>query len=160
MNWNEFKSNVEQWAEERGIYEHSTPEAQLLKALSELGELADAVIKNDRDALKDAIGDVAVCIVNYSRMINTICAPYFPEKIFSDDAKISSCTAFLAQLIAEMLMGYPVASAPHKVVLALHGISVKESLDFMDCCATAWREIKDRKGRMVEGGAFVKEREK
>src|SRR5690554_5846498 len=68
MNWNEFKQNVERWAEERGIYEHSTPEAQLLKALSELGELADAVVKNDREALKDAIGDVAVCMVNYARM--------------------------------------------------------------------------------------------
>src|SRR5699024_12760953 len=70
MNWNKFKNNVEQWAAERGIYEHSTPEAQLLKALSELGELADAVVKNDREALKDAIGDVAVCLVNYARMAN------------------------------------------------------------------------------------------
>lgn len=157
MNWNEFKENVEHWAEDRGIYDHSTADTQLLKALSELGGLADAVIKDDREALKDAIGDVAVCIVNYSRMINTICTPYFSEKVFSDDAKISSCTAYLAQLIAEMLMGYPVASAPYKVVVALHGISVKESLDFMDCCATAWHEIKDRKGKMVPGGAFVKE---
>src|SRR5699024_11406582 len=68
MNWNEFKNNVERWAEDRGIYEHSTPEAQLLKALSELGELADAVVKNDREALKDAIGDVAVCLVNWAYM--------------------------------------------------------------------------------------------
>lgn len=43
MNWNEFKGNVEKWAEERGIYEHSTPEAQLLKALSELVELAEGM---------------------------------------------------------------------------------------------------------------------
>src|SRR5699024_9890193 len=64
------------WAEERGIYEHSTPEAQLLKALSELGELADAVIKNDREALIDAIGDVAVCMVNYAKMAGVV----FPEE--------------------------------------------------------------------------------
>lgn len=45
MNWNEFVANVQRWAGERGIYEHSTPDAQLLKALSEIGELADAYIK-------------------------------------------------------------------------------------------------------------------
>ena len=32
MTFDEFKNNVEQWAAERGIYEHSTAEAQLLKA--------------------------------------------------------------------------------------------------------------------------------
>lgn len=26
MNFEEFKNNVEKWAAERGIYEHSTPE--------------------------------------------------------------------------------------------------------------------------------------
>jgi hypothetical protein len=30
-------------------------------------------------------------------------------------------------------------------------------LDFLQCCESAWLEIKDRKGRMVAGGAFVKE---
>src|SRR5690625_5506282 len=68
MTFDEFKQNVETWAAERGIYEHSTPEAQLLKALSELGELADAVIKNDIEGIKDGVGDVAVCMVNYARL--------------------------------------------------------------------------------------------
>jgi hypothetical protein len=40
MNFETFKNNVEQWALERGIYAHSTPEAQLLKVFEELGELA------------------------------------------------------------------------------------------------------------------------
>jgi hypothetical protein len=30
-------------------------------------------------------------------------------------------------------------------------------LDINECCESAWIEIKDRKGRMVAGGAFVKE---
>ena len=69
MNWIDFVNNVQGWAEDRGIYEHSTPEAQLLKALSELGELADAEIKGDKEAMIDAIGDVAVCIINYARRL-------------------------------------------------------------------------------------------
>ena len=37
----------------------------MLKAVSEMGELADATIKNDRDEIIDAVGDVMVCLVNY-----------------------------------------------------------------------------------------------
>jgi hypothetical protein len=45
MTFEDFKTNVQQWATERGIYEHSTAVAQALKAVSELGELCDAVVK-------------------------------------------------------------------------------------------------------------------
>src|SRR5699024_415445 len=70
MTWEDFVSNVQQWARERGIYEHSTPDAQLLKALSEVGELADAYIKKDNLAIRDGIGDVLVCLINYQSMSN------------------------------------------------------------------------------------------
>lgn len=59
---------VEEWAEQRGIYEHSTPSAQLLKAVSEMGELADAEIKGIRTEQCDALGDVLVCLINYAHM--------------------------------------------------------------------------------------------
>lgn len=91
---------IRRWAEERGIYQHSTPQAQLLKALSELGELADAEIKGDHDARIDAVGDTLVCLINYC---------------------------------------------------AMRGINVTDALRY------AYGAIKDRKGRMVAGGAFVKE---
>lgn len=42
--------NVEAWAAERGIYKHSNARAQLLKAFSEMGELADADLKGDGTA--------------------------------------------------------------------------------------------------------------
>lgn len=100
LGFDEFRANVGKWADERGIYEHSTLQAQVLKAVSEMGELADAAIKGDGEALEDAIGDVVVCLIN---------------------------AAFLA----------------------------KVNMD--ECFARAWDEIKDRKGRMVAGGAFVKE---
>jgi NTP pyrophosphatase (non-canonical NTP hydrolase) len=56
---------IVQWAEARKIIPNSTPATQLLKAVSEMGELADATIKNDRDGILDAVGDVMVCLVNY-----------------------------------------------------------------------------------------------
>ena len=100
MKLEQFEQNVTNWSHVRGIYTHSDTKAQALKAVSEMGELADAVIKGDKESLKDAIGDVLVCLQN---------------------------------------------------------VCVLESITFDECMDRAWSEIKDRKGRMVAGGAFVKD---
>jgi len=65
MSYAAVEIKIIQWAEARKIIPNSTPEVQLLKAMSELGELADATIKKDNDAIVDAVGDVMVCLVNY-----------------------------------------------------------------------------------------------
>ena len=66
-----MKHNIERiqaWAQQVGIYEHSTVQAQALKGVSEVGEVADAIIKRDLAALEDGIGDVIVCLVNVAYM--------------------------------------------------------------------------------------------
>lgn len=100
MTFDEFKQNVESWAADRGIYEHSTPEAQLLKALSELGELADAHIKSDEPEKADGLIDTIVCLINYA---------------------------------------------------AMEGIDMDQSM------TDVWTILSKRTGRMVPGGAFVKD---
>jgi len=65
MSYANIEMKIIGWAEARKIIPNSTPETQLLKAVSELGELADATIKKDKDAIVDGVGDVMVCIVNY-----------------------------------------------------------------------------------------------
>ena len=100
LTFEQLVLNVEAWAAERGIYKHGTARAQLLKAFSEMGELADAELKGDGTAAADAVGDVLVCLINFCAM---------------------------------------------------------RAFDITDCLAGAWDEIKDRKGRLVPGGAFVKD---
>ena len=100
LTFEQLTRNVQEWSAARGIYEHSSGRAQLLKAFSEMGELADAEIEDDGTAAADAVGDVLVCLINY-------------------------CT--------------------------LYGLCITS------CLAAAWDEIKDRKGRMIPGGAFVKD---
>lgn len=78
MTLNDLEAAVRQWSEERGIYEHSTSLAQFMKAVSEVGELADALMragKSDgvaaafnRDAISDAIGDITVCLINVAHL--------------------------------------------------------------------------------------------
>ncbi len=61
-------ARVIEWAEARQIIPNSTPMAQLLKTMSELGELADATLKNDREGIIDGVGDVLVTLLIYSRL--------------------------------------------------------------------------------------------
>lgn len=100
MGLYELIDSVEEWADDRGIVAFSTPQAQLLKAVSELGELCDAEIKDDFWGVMDSVGDTLVCLIIYCKMKNI-------------------------------------------------GIDA--------CLAQAYEEIKNRKGKVVEGGAFVRE---
>jgi NTP pyrophosphatase (non-canonical NTP hydrolase) len=63
MTWNIVELDVIRWAEARGIIANSDSKTQLLKAMSEMGELADAIIKRDRPAIVDGLGDVLVCLI-------------------------------------------------------------------------------------------------
>ena len=65
MSYAAIEMKIIQWSEDRKIIPHSTPEVQLLKAMSEMGELADATIKKDKEAVIDSVGDVMVCLINY-----------------------------------------------------------------------------------------------
>ncbi len=90
---------IREWAHARNLIEGSDPKSQLLKTMSELGELADGINKGRHAEIIDGIGDVVVTLV----------------------------------IIAEQL-----------------------NLRFEGCVAAAYDEIKDRKGRMVNG-VFIKE---
>lgn len=156
MNFETFKNNVEQWALERGIYAYSTPEAQLLKAFEELGELARHLGKGDHEATKDDLGDVAVCLVNYAYMegVDMDLDAHPPATI--DLGFFDAVTALMATR----------ASMPSEKktrltfsLRCLCTLAESQGHTFEECCEHAWNEIKDRRGKMVEGGFFVKEKE-
>ena len=65
MSYAQVEMKVLQWAEARKIIPNAKPYTQLLKAFSEMGELADAEIKGDKPEIVDAVGDVLVCLIIY-----------------------------------------------------------------------------------------------
>lgn len=101
-SFNDLHLNIVRWGEARGILKNSTAQAQFMKSVSEMGEVADAVLKNDMAGVKDGVGDVVVC---------------------------------------------------HMMMCEILGI------DYLECIAHAWNEIKDRKGHMNSNGVFVKDTE-
>ncbi|BDG67895.1 MULTISPECIES: MazG-like family protein [Enterococcus] len=54
--------SVEQWAKNKGL-DKAEPSKQMLKVVEETGEVAAALARNDQDALRDGIGDVAVTLI-------------------------------------------------------------------------------------------------
>ena len=163
MTFEGFKSNVEQWAEARGIYEHSTPLAQALKAVSEVGELADAVIKDDKDALKDAIGDVAVCLINSAKLLGVDVSLDSHDEFHKSSCskeRAAICAFFVSDIASSIVLGsaeWSIEDAIEYSFSQLIRTAEASGLEFMDCCEAAWLEIMDRKGKMVAGGAFVKD---
>jgi NTP pyrophosphatase (non-canonical NTP hydrolase) len=65
MSFADLQMKVIQWAEARKIIPNSTPQAQLNKALEELAELFKAESQGNLDGVKDGVGDVVVCLINY-----------------------------------------------------------------------------------------------
>lgn len=62
--------DVIRWAEARQIIPNSTPQAQFIKAVSEMGELADALSKKNTHDIQDAVGDVTVCLINMCALLD------------------------------------------------------------------------------------------
>lgn len=70
MEYRFIELEIIRWAEARQIIPNSTPQAQFLKAVSEMGELADALNKKDLAATKDAVGDTLVCLINMCALLD------------------------------------------------------------------------------------------
>ena len=68
MDYFELECAVEQWAEEKEIFDKATPMAQALKTLEETTELCTAINKKDREEIIDAIGDIMVTLIIQAKM--------------------------------------------------------------------------------------------
>jgi len=53
---------VEEWAREKNL-DIAEPEKQMLKVVEEVGEVAAALARNNKNDLRDGIGDVVVTLV-------------------------------------------------------------------------------------------------
>lgn len=59
---------IRQWADERGIYRNGDTKTQYIKLQEEAGELAKAILKDDKVEFVDAIGDMVVVLTNLAAL--------------------------------------------------------------------------------------------
>jgi len=90
---------IRSWANERGIYDKGNSQTQYVKLMEEAGELAAALLNDDKPEIVDAIGDIVVVLTNLAKL---------------------------------------------------------EGFDIENCIDSAYNEIANRKGKMING-TFVKD---
>jgi NTP pyrophosphatase (non-canonical NTP hydrolase) len=59
---------IRDWAATRGLYEKGDPNTQYVKLQEECGELAKAMLQNDKPEIVDAIGDIVVVLTNLAHL--------------------------------------------------------------------------------------------
>lgn len=163
-----YQRLVRQWAVDRNLIEGSTPEAQCIKLIEEYGELARGIAKKDEALIKDSIGDtLVVCI---------ILAAQLGSDSFSIDKLIFERTALDVPDVSEKIV---VRGATELGAISyfinvtnrdidrcigniyalcdtLAEIAYLHKWSLVDCLMAAYNEIKDRKGRCVDG-IFIRE---
>lgn len=147
----QFTANVYQWALDRNLINGSTPDRQFLKLAEELGEIDEAESKHE---LQDAVGDVAVVL---EIIIAQIGSPG-GVPVFSSASAARTLTAAAGRM-AKAISKEDVEAVLHfagSMKRSLEDFALMHDLDIAECRAQAWNEIKDRRGRMVNG-VFVKE---
>ena len=60
--------NIRTWAKDRGLYKKGNSTTQYVKLQEEAGELAKALLSNDKAEIKDAIGDIVVVLTNLAHL--------------------------------------------------------------------------------------------
>ena len=60
--------NIRAWAKERGLYDKGNSHTQYVKLQEEAGELAKALLENDKAEVIDAIGDMVVVLTNLAHL--------------------------------------------------------------------------------------------
>jgi NTP pyrophosphatase (non-canonical NTP hydrolase) len=59
---------IRKWATERGIYDKGNSHTQYVKLMEEAGELAAALLNDDKYEIIDAIGDMVVVLTNLAKL--------------------------------------------------------------------------------------------
>jgi NTP pyrophosphatase (non-canonical NTP hydrolase) len=59
---------IREWARTRGIYEQGDKKTQVIKLYEEVGELSQAILKNNTEEFIDAIGDSVVVLTSLAAL--------------------------------------------------------------------------------------------
>lgn len=156
--------NVKQWFIDRDLKNGGRLDKQSLKLSEEFGELCAGYLKKNEQLTKDSIGDCAVVIVGLALLIKEDVHKIFDEVFGNkyDEYHVIECLALLNRTISNIQLSNGFTNKDLYIVDLTRSIywlkSISKSLgyDFDECFELAYQEIKNRKGRWIDG-TFVKE---
>lgn len=158
----ELVTLTKKWFIDRDLENGGRLDKQSLKLSEEFGELCAGYLKQNEKLTKDSIGDCAVVIVGLALLIKEDVHSIFEESDNIIRKEVMESFKLLNANISEFQLSQDLASKEmcrHNLVRAaayLKSISKALGYDFADCFEVAYNEIKDRKGKWIDG-TFVKE---
>lgn len=171
----QLQIKIAQWAHDRNIVAGSTTKDQAAKLIEELGELASGIVKNKSQLIQDSIGDMAVVLTIYEAIENhpqgspveftnhtNINVPRSADAILPDvHLQLGLLTLACGMLLsaeAQPVFRQEFTTTPgtHFVWDQLQTVAELCGTSIEHCTELAYDEIKDRKGKLLNG-VFVKE---
>lgn len=159
---NELVTLTKKWFVDRDLEHGGRLDKQSLKLSEEFGELCAGYLKQNEKLTKDSIGDCAVVIVGLALLIDVDVHSIFKSADGVGPKEAMESFKLLNANISEFQLSQDLASKEMcrhnlvRVVAYLKSISKAMDYDFIDCFEVAYNEIKDRKGKWIDG-TFVKE---
>ena len=158
MKLQKLITNVQQWSIDRGL-DKADSKKQLLKLYEEFGELASGIAKGNKEVAKDSIGDVVVVLIILAQQqglekisdFNIICNHLQPSDLMPQVSETIGLISLRVRRTKDEIEE-PIV----RLISYLRTIAKSENLNFEDCLSQAWNEIKDRKGKLIDG-VWVKE---
>jgi hypothetical protein len=159
---------IHQWAKEREIYEKLTPFDELLKTHEEVGELIKACYDNDKPAIQDSIGDVMITMINYCYFIELDAIEYIKQAVdlsvtgYYTISYVINAHNALGRLISLYMwnegkeISKPSGLRVFSILHYLNCIAHLEGTTLEECLNIAYNEIKNRKGKIINGN-FIKD---
>ena len=152
----ELIEKVRTWSVERGL-DTANPTKQRLKLWEEFGELNAAIARDDRAGAIDAIGDMLVVMIIYCQQskcyLDELFVPYEVNVNHWHEVDIYKIIDFAGM---EIFKTRESICAIKDITTSLSGVAYKLNTSLERCLQSAYNEIKDRRGEMING-IFVKE---
>ena len=144
LSLQELQPLIIEWAKDKNIHLLECAPKQRLKLIEECGELASAILKNNIELQKDAIGDIFVVLIILSEQLNLDIR--FDFRDYENDGinvwvHISNIIRYDGDIKQNLLM--------------LNNLSSVLNFDLIECANLAWNEIKNRTGKTING-TFIK----
>lgn len=165
------KKQVEAWSIERGL-DKASPQKQVLKLIEEMGEYTSGVARGDRDLIIDSLGDALVVTIILAQQLGIGEEGSFWGVRDAETDRHLKDMALIDSLVVQYYILDALAALTEQLRLGSEGVFLVRALKDVYtiigalceihgeteevCLAYAYEEIKDRKGKMVDG-VFVKE---
>ena len=165
----EYLNKIREWGNRTRLRINGTTQAQGLKLLSEFGEIAEGIKKNNIEEIKDGIGDVIVVAIMLEGILQnkegykqTI---VIPENLNTQEQSTNesvdeimlNVNIVLGKLSDAILKKQKnIIELINSLIIELNKLATKYNMTLEECLEQSYNEIKDRNGILTPDGVFVK----